>query len=54
MVVVMGHTTFANWKRFAHSHFYIAVIKTAAADLNEPVAMETVFFFFFFLFFFVA
>jgi hypothetical protein len=28
----------ASWKRFAHSHFYIAVIKTAAADLNEPVA----------------
>ena len=44
----MGHATFANWKRFAHSHFYIAVIKTAAADLNEPVAMETVFSFFFF------
>ncbi|EFX89836.1 hypothetical protein DAPPUDRAFT_94585 [Daphnia pulex] len=31
--------TLASWKRFAHSHFYIAVIKTAAADLNEPVAM---------------
>jgi hypothetical protein len=30
--------TLASWKRFAHSHFYIAVIKTAAADLNEPVA----------------